>query len=131
MEIAQKSDVFFCVDSLMPQPNACSSHLYSSKIAMAVHIVCTLVKHSRQVREGIPYPLNKENLQTGHYEERTHDPTQKFAKLGTESVINTGVEKPVKGVKGLSWFLYVPGFNIIRGIALTICMLLVNLWLDK
>ena len=78
------------------------------------------------------YPFNKENLQTGHYEERTHDQMQKFAKLATESAINTGV-------KGLSWFLYVPGFNIIRGIAidymhgtlLGVVKMLVNLWLDK
>ena len=56
MEIAQKSDVFFCVDPLIPQPNACSSHLYSSVVAMAVHIVCILVKQSRQMRKGISMP---------------------------------------------------------------------------
>ena len=142
MEIAQKSDVFFCVDPLIPQPNACSSHLYSSMVAMAVHIVCILVKQSRQMRESIPMPtsLTKKTFKLGTLcEERTHDQTHKFVKLATESVINTRVEKSVKGVKGLSWFLYVPGFNIIREIAidcthgtlLGVVKMLVNLWLEK
>ena len=85
------------------------------------------------------YPFNRDNLQTGHFEIRTHDQTKKFAKQATESIINTGVEKPEKGVKGLSWFLYVPAFNLIRGTAidymhgtlLGVVKMLVNLWLDK
>ena len=85
------------------------------------------------------YPYNKENLRTGHFEERTHDQTQKFAKLAMESAIHTGIETPVKGVRGLSWFLHVPGFDIIRGTAidymhgtlLGVVKMLVKLWLDK
>lgn len=85
------------------------------------------------------YPFNRDDLQTGHYEERTHDQTHKFANCATESIIRTGIEKPVKGVRGLSWFLYVPGFDIIRGVAidymhgtlLGVVKMLVNLWLAK
>ena len=85
------------------------------------------------------YPFNRDNLQTGHFDIRTHDQTHNFAKCATESIIATGVEKPEKGVGGLSWFLYVPGFDLIRGIAidymhgtlLGVVKMLVNLWLDK
>ena len=45
----------------------------------------------------------------------------------------------MRGGKGLNWFLYVPGYNIIKGIAidymhgtlLGVVKMLVNLWLDK
>ena len=87
----------------------------------------------------LTYPYNKENLQTGHFKERTHKQTQEFAKLATDSVIKTGIETPVKGVRGLSWFLHVPGFDIIRGTAidymhgtlLGVVKMLLKLWLDK
>lgn len=85
------------------------------------------------------YPFNKENLRTGHFALRTHDETHKLAKLATDSIITTGVDKPQKGVRGLSWFLFVPGFDIIRGVAidymhgtlLGVVKMLTNLWLDK
>lgn len=51
------------------------------------------------------YPYDRENLQIGHSEVRTHDQTRRFCKLATDHIITTGVAKPEKGVQGLSWFL--------------------------
>ena len=61
------------------------------------------------------YPFNENNLKTGYGEERTHDQTFRFAAESTKKAAASGVPSGVCGVKGFSWFMFVPKFDIIRG----------------
>ena len=75
---------------------------------------------------------------TGHGKERTHKETLKHVQM-TNSLLLKGKQTPVFGVKGTTWFIYVPGFDIIGGIALEymhcillgVMKMLLNLWFDK
>lgn len=54
----------------------------------------------------------------GLHELRTHE---FFTKCGEDAEVkraSSGKVSPVLGVKGLSWFNYLPHFNIIRGVAI-------------
>jgi len=64
------------------------------------------------------YPFNENNLVTGHGEPRTHEQTLKFASEAFKGSAQDGVKHSVKGVKGYIWFMFVPNFNIIRGVAI-------------
>lgn len=85
------------------------------------------------------YPFNENNLVTGHGEPRTHEQTLKFASEAFKESVQDGVKHSVKGVKGYSWFMFVPKFDIIRGVAidymhstlLGVVKMLLTLWSDK
>lgn len=85
------------------------------------------------------YPFDVSNLKTGHGDERTHQETLKFAAAATEKAAKSGVETNEKGVKGFSWCVVIPKFDIIRGIAidymhgtlLGVVKMLLTLWLNK
>ena len=64
------------------------------------------------------YPFDDNNLRTGHGEPRTHEQTLKFAAEATKKSAQNGIQNSVKGVKGYSWFMFVPKFDIIRGVAI-------------
>ena len=85
------------------------------------------------------YPFDDNNLVTGHGEPRTHEQTLKFAAEATKKSAQNGIQNNVKGVKGYSWFMFVPKFDIIRGVAidymhstlLGVVKMLLTLWSDK
>ena len=64
------------------------------------------------------YPFNENNLATGYGEIRTHEQTLKFAAEATQKTAEEGIQKSVKGVKGFSWLMFIPKFDIIRGVAI-------------
>ena len=64
------------------------------------------------------YPFNENNLVTGHGEPRTHEQTLKFASEAFKQSAQDGTKHSVKGVRGYSWFMFVPKFDIIRGVAI-------------
>lgn len=85
------------------------------------------------------YPFNENNLKTGYGEERTHEQTLQFAAESTKKTFASGVPSGVYGVKGFSWFMFIPRFDIIRGVAvdymhgtlLGVVKMLLQLWMDK
>ncbi|XP_068757460.1 uncharacterized protein [Montipora capricornis] len=85
------------------------------------------------------YPFDDKNLKNGHGEPRTHEQTLKFAAEATKKCAENGIQNSVKGVKGYSWFMFVPKFDIIRGVAidymhstlLGVVKMLLTLWSDK
>ena len=85
------------------------------------------------------YPFNENNLKTGYGEERTHEQTLQFAAESTKKTFASGVPSGVYGVKGFSWFMFIPKFDIIRGVAidymhgtlLGVVKMLLQLWMDK
>ncbi|KAK2558802.1 hypothetical protein P5673_019017 [Acropora cervicornis] len=85
------------------------------------------------------YPFDDKNLNTRHGEPRTHEQTLKFAAEATKKCAENGIQKSIKGVKGYSWFMFVPKFDIIRGVAidymhstlLGVVKMLLTLWSDK
>ena len=84
------------------------------------------------------YPVDTANLNTGHGVERTLEATQALAKEADEKNIQCGKITAINGVKGSSWLLYLPGFNMINGIAvdymhcvlLGVVKMLIKLWFD-
>lgn len=84
------------------------------------------------------YPFNL-SMPEGHAQLRTHSDTIKHAKTAQMSVISTGKEHPVFGVKGLTWMMYFPGFDIIKGmridymhaVLIGVQKMLLKLWFDK
>ena len=76
------------------------------------------------------YPYNA-STPSGHYQLRTHD-SKKLADLAEQR------GQPVNGVKGHSWFLHVPKFDIIdsvaldymHGLVLGVMKMLMGLWFD-
>ena len=85
------------------------------------------------------YPFDEANLRTGHGEPRTHEQTLKFAAEATKKSAQNGMPNSVKGVKGYSWCMFIPKFDIIRGVAidymhstlLGVVKMLLTLWSDK
>ncbi|KXJ13019.1 hypothetical protein AC249_AIPGENE28187 [Exaiptasia diaphana] len=77
-----------------------------------------------------PYDVSS---RTGHGEERTHADTVSNAKKADKE------RNPVMGVKGSTWFMFVPKFDIVRGISidymhcvlLGVMKMLMHLWFDK
>ena len=84
------------------------------------------------------YPYNRENAGKGYNMERTHADTLQHAYMAHESKIE-GNYAPVCGVKGYSWFMFVPGFDIIKGVAidymhctlLGVMKMLLSLWFEN
>lgn len=74
-------------------------------------------------------------------EKRTHSQTLKFAKQADKLKVTDDkhMMRPVKGVKGMTWSMLTPGFDIIHGVAidymhcvlLGITKMLLSLWTDK
>ena len=85
------------------------------------------------------YPFDESNLTTGHGELRSHAQTLKFAAEAAKETSQDGNHHTVKGVKGFSWFMFVPKFDVIRGVAidymhstlLGVVKMLLTLWCDK
>ena len=85
------------------------------------------------------YPFNENNLVVGHGEPRTHEQTLEFASEDFKQSAQDGIKHGVKGVRGYSWFMFVPKFDIIRGVAtdymhstlLDVVKMLLTLWSDK
>lgn len=85
------------------------------------------------------YPFDETNLNIGHGVLRTHQQTLEFATAATTITAEKGIASDVKGVKGLSWFMFVPKFDIIRSVAidymhatlLGVVKMLLTLWIDK
>lgn len=84
------------------------------------------------------YPFNKNMPSCGHGPSRTHDKTLEQAKEA-EKLKAENSTVTVHGVKGYSWFMFVPGFDIIHSIGidymhcvlLGVVKMLTNLWFDK
>lgn len=84
------------------------------------------------------YPFNRKNPEKGFESERTHKQTMENARQAHESKMMNSYS-PVCGVKGYSWFMFIPGFNIIDGVAidymhgalLGVMKMLMGLWFDK
>ena len=85
------------------------------------------------------YPFDESNLTTGPGELRSHAQTLKFAAEAAKETSQDGNHHTVKGVKGFSWFMFVPKFDVIRGVAidymhstlLGVVKMLLTLWCDK
>ena len=85
------------------------------------------------------YLFDETNLRTGHGEPRTHEQTLKFAAEATKKSTQNGILITVKGVKGYSWFTFIPKFDIIKGVAidsmhstlLGVVKMSLSLWRDK
>ncbi|XP_044164670.1 uncharacterized protein LOC114974471 [Acropora millepora] len=84
------------------------------------------------------YPFNRGNPLKGYETERTHENTLQHAYDAHKSKLE-GKYSPVFGVKGYSWFMFIPGFDIIKGISvdymhcvlLGVTKMLLTLWFDK
>lgn len=85
----------------------------------------------------LTYPFNEGNLETGHGPKRNHKETLNFASIATKETAAQGKEVNEKGVKGFSWFMFIPNFDIIRGCGidymhatlLGVVKMLLQLWL--
>ena len=83
------------------------------------------------------YPFDSTG-RTGHCKERTHGETIEHARAA-DSLLLEGKQTSVFGVKGSTWFMFVPSFDIVRGVALDymhcillgVMKMLLNLWFDK
>lgn len=72
-------------------------------------------------------------------EKRTHDQTLQFAKEAENLKCSGELNSTVKGVKGMIWSMFLPGFDIITGVTIDYmhCVLLgitkmvLTLWTDK
>ena len=84
------------------------------------------------------YPFNRDNPVLGYGTDRTHENTLQHAYDAHKSKLE-GKYSPVCGVKGYSWFMFVPGFDIIKGVGidymhcvlLGVTKMLMTLWFDK
>ena len=85
------------------------------------------------------YPFDFDAVPYGHGEKRTHNQTIDFADQASDIYKETGKKVHVNGVKGFSWFLFCPKFDLIRGVALDymhmvvlgVMKMLISIWLDK
>ena len=85
------------------------------------------------------YPFNEANLETGHGQDRTHKQTQEFAASAMRQTAVDGKPSSVNGVKGYSWAMFIPKFDIIRGVGidymhcalLGVVKMLLSLWVNK
>lgn len=72
-------------------------------------------------------------------ERRTHDQTLKFAREAENSKCSGALNAAVKGVKGMTWSMFLPGLDIISGVTidymhcvlLGITKMLLTLWTDN
>ena len=86
----------------------------------------------------IIYPFNLDS-DTGHSTERTHNQTLEFGKAAQTETAKSGKPFSYFGVKGLTWIMYFPRFNVIKGMAidymhailLGVVKMLTTLWFDK
>ena len=62
------------------------------------------------------YPFDVTNLRTGHGEPRTYEQTLKLAAEATKKSAQKGIQNSINGVKGYSWLMFVPRFDIVRGV---------------
>ena len=84
------------------------------------------------------FPFNFKH-KSGHDALRTHNDTFRNAKKAQDEFKSTGQVSPVCGIKGLSWALVIPRFDIIHGIGLDylhntllgIVKMLIKLWFHK
>jgi len=84
------------------------------------------------------YPFDRENPSKGYRTERTHENTMQHAYEAQKSKL-AGKYAPVCGVKGYSWFMFIPGFDIIEGVVvdymhsvlLGLTKMLMGLWFEK
>ena len=85
------------------------------------------------------YPFDFDAVPHGHGPERNHNQTMDFADQASDTYQASGKKVHVNGVKGFSWFLFCPKFDIIKGVALDymhmvvlgVMEMLVSIWLDK
>ena len=83
-----------------------------------------------------PFNLESEN---GHALSRTHSDTIRLGEDAQKETIKTGKPHSYFGVKGLTWCMYFPKFDVIRGMAidymhavlLGVLKMLTTLWFDK
>uniref|UniRef100_A0ABM0N1J6 Uncharacterized protein LOC102800872 n=1 Tax=Saccoglossus kowalevskii TaxID=10224 RepID=A0ABM0N1J6_SACKO len=86
----------------------------------------------------LAYPFNTDNSSTGHDQLRTLLETRQHA-MEAFTKSQQGNSSAVMGVKGVSWFLHVPKFDMINGmgadymhcVCLGITKMLLILWTDK
>lgn len=84
------------------------------------------------------YPFNRDNPLKGYETECTYENTLQHAYDAHMSKLE-GKYSPVFGVKGYSWFMFIPGFDMIKGISvdymhcvlLGVTKMLMTLWFDK
>lgn len=84
------------------------------------------------------YPFNRKSLHQGYDADHSHENTLQHAYEAHKSKLE-GKYSAVCGVKGYSWFMFIPGFDIIKGIAvdymhcvlLGVTKMLMTLWFDK
>ena len=128
----------------MRTPHANGAFISSRGSAFARFMKLMVPKYNSNARSKTKghthaYPFDDKNLKTGHGEPRTHEQTLKFAAEATKKSAENGIQNSVKGVKGYSWFMFVPKFDIIRGVAidymhstlLGVVKMLLTLWSDK
>lgn len=83
-------------------------------------------------------PFDRENPSKGYGTKQTHENTMQHAYEAQKSKLE-GKYAPVCGVKGYSWFMFIPGFDIIEGVAvdymhcvlLGVTKMLMGLWFEK
>ena len=85
------------------------------------------------------YPFNRDNPLKGYETECTYENTLQHAYEYAHKSKLEGKYSPVFGAKGYSWFMFIPGFDIIKGISvdymhcvlLGVTKMLMTLWFDK
>ena len=84
------------------------------------------------------YPFDRVNVENGHGPRKAHETVSEYAREA-ENLKSRGKQQTVKGVKGCSWFTFVPGFDIVQGVAIDymhavligVVKMLMTLWFDK
>ncbi|XP_066928812.1 uncharacterized protein [Clytia hemisphaerica] len=84
------------------------------------------------------YPFNFDS-KTGHAALRTHNQTLKHAKEAQKKMMESGKEVKICGVKGLSWSMRIPCFDVVNGLALDylhntllgVVKMMMKLWFNK
>lgn len=92
------------------------------------------VKHQQSVDEGQGAHSTATSI-----ERRTHDQTLQFAKEAENLKSSGELNSAVKGVKGMTWSMFLPDLDIITGVTidymhcvlLGITKMLLTLWTDK
>ena len=84
------------------------------------------------------YPFDRVNVENGHGPLKTRETVSEYAREA-ENLKSRGKQQTVKGVRAYSWFTFVPGFDIVQGIAIDymhavligVVKMLMTLWFDK
>lgn len=92
--------------------------MFSIMALVGVLIVCVRELPSRQVQKGTHMPIHfdRKNPSKGYGTERIHEDTMQHAYDAQKSRLEKSCA-PVCGVKGYSWFLFIPEFDIIKAVA--------------